>query len=54
MKKEFNKVDVEIIDLNNADVITSSGADEPQSVGDNPFNSTVVGIGQNNQFNTLD
>ena len=52
MKKEFNKVDVEIIDLNNADVITNSTG--TQSVDDNPFNSTVVGIGQNNQFNTLD
>lgn len=48
MKKEFNKVNVEIIDLNTADVITKS------PFRDDAFNSTVVGIGQNNQFNTLD
>lgn len=51
MKKEFNKVNVEIIDLNNADVITDSTG--TQSDNDDAFNSTVVGIDKNNQFNTL-
>ncbi len=48
MKTEFNKVNVEIIDLNTADVITES----PQSV-DNDFNAPVIGINKNDQFNTL-